>query len=167
MKFPLLIIMLLTVGAIQAQDLYTNDLNTMLYIRGTFGGNGEVQTDNSMKFGFTVNQSYVNVGGLAGFSLANPENRHHRLVDIEFSPGSGFFSRFTVGGVDALTYERVMHANGSSSNSPNGLSSDRIILGLIFGSALGYGIYWYLDDDDEDNGTRRRPPPPQPPPQTN
>lgn len=152
MKLPLLIIMLLVFGAAQAQDIYRDDINSLLYIKTTFGGYSTPQRDDSLKLGFTVNQSQVGLDSLDGFNLASPDSMHFKLVDIEFSSGSGYFSKFTVGGVDALTYERILHADGSSSDSPNGLSDDRIIFGLILGGALGYGIYMATNDDDDDDG---------------
>lgn len=163
MRYIILISLSLWFSVAQSQDIYTDDINSMFYVKSMFGSsNQSAKIGDSLTFGFSVNQSLVNVDGLKGFNLASSDSVHRSLVDIEFSPNTRYFSRFNIGGVDALTYKTVMHANGTGSNSPDGVSSDRIILGLIFGAAVGAGIYFALDDDDDDNGGGLIQPPPPP-----
>lgn len=57
-------------------------------------------------------------------------------VDIRYTRSTRFFSRFTVGGVDALTYRTVHNADGSTSSMPFGLSTQTVIIGAVVGAAI-------------------------------
>ncbi len=105
------------------------------------GGSAKATKD-GLTFGLTAQRSIGSddTGVRANALTRSDAGVTASLVDIRYTPATRFFSRFTVGGVDALTYRTVHNADGTSSSLPFGLSPQTLILGAIVGAAIGYEI---------------------------
>ena len=66
---------------------------------------------------------------------------HQPLVDIEFSSKTKYFSKFNLGGIDALTYRTVLNQNGESTRWPMGLSTMQVVIG---GAVVAIGGYFLV-----------------------
>lgn len=157
MKTLIALICLFSLGAAQAQNVYQDDVNSMLFIKKEFGG-GSKNYDKSFKFGFTVNHSQARIGRMGQLNLNSPDTVHRPLVDIEYSTQTRFFSRFNLGGVDSLTYRTVLNQNGESSRWPMGLSTTQMVIGGVVVAVGGYFLIAEViadgsDTDDVDDNT--------------
>ena len=141
MKAVFAFLCLFTFSATQAGEIYQNDINAILSATFSFGGVKKESRDDSFKLGFTVNQSSMPVSRTGGINLAGNSSFRRSLVDIEISSRTKYFSRFMVGGVDALTYRTTMNVNGEPIKWPMGLSWEQMLGVGIIAAALGYYVY--------------------------
>lgn len=141
MKAVVAFLCLFSISALQAQGIYQDDITAMLSAKFTFDGAKKSDRDDSFKLGFAVNHSHMQVNRLGGMSFKDDGSFRRSLVDIEISSRTKYFSRFRVGGVDALTYRTTLNANGEPVKWPMGLSTEQMVgIGIIAG-ALGYWVY--------------------------
>jgi len=141
MKAVFAFLCLISFSSLQAQDLYQDDITAMLSAKFTFGGEKKASRDDSFKLGFAVDHSYLPVNRNNEIKLFGDRSFRRSLVDIEISSRTKYFSRFRVGGVDALTYRTTLNANGEPVKWPMGLSTEQMVgIGIIAG-ALGYYVY--------------------------
>jgi len=148
-KKAVAIVIFISFSAVQAQEVFQNDFNSLLYVQVSFDGENKASEDDSMKLGLTVNNTYASVSNMGGVNLFAGNNLSVNYLDIQLSSKTKYFSKFNISGVDALTYRTVMNANGTSSSWVSGLSTTQIVLGAIAGAAIGYGISEAISDDDE------------------
>lgn len=141
MKAVFAFLCLLSFSTLQAQDFYQDDITAMLTAKFTFDGEKKASRDDSFKLGFAVDHSYLQVNRNSEMNLMGDHSVRRSLLDIEISSRTKYFSRFTVGGVDALTYRTTLNANGEPVKWPMGLSTEQMVgIGIIAG-ALGYYVY--------------------------
>lgn len=162
-RFYILICVVIS-GGLQAQDVYQDDMQALLYLEMPFSASNPYN-DSSVKMGFTVDTHYLAPYRITQAHSFHPVRDPHNYLAIEYSTGTKYFSRFNVGGVDALTYQPVLNADGSTTQWPMGLSTTQIVLGAIAGAGIGYLICELVcgDDDDNGNGKNGQPPPQQQP----
>ena len=145
MKAVFAFLCLFTISTVQAQDLYRNDINAMLTAKFTFDGNKDSSRDDSFKLGFTVNHSHIAVNRTGAMNLTGDGSWRQSLLDIEVSSRTRYFSRFKVGGVDALTYRTTLNAFGKPIKWPLGLNTDEIIgIGIL----AAVGSYYAYDNSN-------------------
>ncbi|MFQ5661591.1 MAG: hypothetical protein ACE5GZ_14360 [Gammaproteobacteria bacterium] len=149
MRFVLAFLCFTSLGAVQAQDLFQNDFNSLLYVKVTFDGKHSSDRDDSMKLGFTINHSSAVVERLGGMNLMSPHSLHRPLVDVEFSSKTRYFSKFKIGGVDTLIYRTVMNADGSSESITSKLSIKHLVAAVMV-AGIAYGIAASVNNDDND-----------------
>jgi hypothetical protein len=152
MKALIALFCLMLLGSAQAQNFYQDDVNSMLFIKKDFGGSSS-NYDKSLKFGFAVNHSQVHVGRMGRLNLISPNTIHRPLVNIEYSTQTRYFSKFNLGGVDALTYRTVLNQNGEATRWPMGLSTTQMVIG---GAVVAVGGYFLVaeviaDGNDTDD----------------
>ena len=88
-----------------------------------------------------MNHSHTQVRRIGSMRFMGDGSFRRSLVDIEVSSRTKYFSRFTVGGVDALTYRTTLNANGEPIKWPMGLSTEQMVGVGIIAAALGYYVY--------------------------
>lgn len=135
-------------SAYSVDELYDSELSGLAYINIPFSGN---KGNSSPTFNFAMAQTPITNNTSANANKLNPllSNPNRRaLFDIQYDLGERHWSRFAFGGVNALIYDDVLHANGG------GPTIDPTLVG--FGIGAGIAIYFLLDDDDDDV-----PPPPE------
>ena len=138
MKAVFALLCLFSFSTLQAQDIYQDDITAMLSAKFTFDGAKKADRDDSFKLGFAVDHSYLPVNRTGGMNLAGDRSYRRSLVDIEVSSMTKYFSKFTLGGVDALTYRTTLNANGEPIKWPMGLSTEQMVGIGIIAAALGY-----------------------------
>lgn len=148
MKPVLALLCLFTVISVQAQDIYQNDITSMLFVKYTFAGDKSADRDNGLKLGFTVNHSYTALDRMGRINPYGDYSFQRKLLDVEVSSQTRFFSKLRVGGVDALTYRTVLNADGEAERWPMGLSKEQLLgIGILAG-AVGYWVYNEFEDDE-------------------
>ena len=154
MRVVITLFCLIALGSAQAQNFNRDDVNAMLVFKKEFDG-GSNDYDKSLKLGFSVNHSHGLTDRMGRLDLMSPNTLHRPLVDIEYSFKTRYFSKFNLGGVDALTYRTVLNQNGEPTRWPMGLSTTQMIIGGVVVVAGGYFLISEViadgsDDDDDD-----------------
>ena len=129
-----------------AQEIHQNDIQSLLYIKASFGGQNKADRDDSVKLGFTINHTQTSFDQM-GRSVIDGRTFKRSLLDIEFSNRTRYFSKFRIGNVDALRYRTVMNADGEGIQWPAGLSTPQVVAIAILGVGLGYYIIESNSDD--------------------
>jgi len=130
-------------SAYSADELYNSELSGLAYINVPFSGN---KGHSSPTLSFTITQTpttNITSGSadyLNGF-LINPNRK--ALFDMQYDLAERHWSRFAFGGINALVYDDVLHANGSGGPVIN-------LKLVLLGIGAGVGLYFLLDDDDDD-----------------
>lgn len=139
MKAVIAFLCLFTISAVQAQDIYRNDINAMLFAKLTFDGHRSASKDDSLKFGLSVNNTHTVLTRTNRLNLTGDHSYQRSLLDIEVSSRTKYFSKFTLGGVDALTYRTTYNYYGEAIKWPMGLNTDEIFgIAIIAGGAAYY-----------------------------
>lgn len=130
-------------SAYSADELYDSELSGLAYINIPFSGN---KGHSSPTFSFTVTQTPTTniTSGIAidpSIFLINPNRK--ALFDMQYDLAERHWSRFAFGGINALVYDDVLHANGGGGPVIN---PKLVLLGI----GAGVGLYFLLDDDDDD-----------------
>lgn len=141
MKAVFAILCLFTFSAAHAQDLYRNDLNAMLFAKLSFGSHSSETRDNSLKFGLSINNTRMAVNRTDRLDLTGDQSYQRPLLDIEVSSRTKYFSKFTIGGVDALTYRTTYNYFGEAIKWPMGLNTDEVFGLAILAGGSAYFIY--------------------------
>lgn len=151
MKQLITLLIVVLSGGLQAQDVYQDDMQALLYFKVPFSASNNNE-DTSLKMGFTIDTLYPEAYLSHQPAAFNPAQRPYNHLAIEYSTRTQYFSRFDVGGIDALTYQTVLNADGSTTQWPMGLSTTQIVLGAIAGAGIGYLICELVCGGDDDGG---------------
>jgi hypothetical protein len=136
-----IICIVLSIGAYSAEDLYDSELSGLAYINVPFGNNSG---HSSPTLGFAIGQTPTNT--IFGSSnnlnplLNNPTRKS--LFDVQYDLTERRWSRFAFGGINALVYDDVLHANGEG----GGPVIDPAL--VVLGIGAGGLIYMALNSDD-------------------
>ena len=147
MKAVILVLGIMLFGTVNAQEYFQEDVNAMFSISYAFDQGRNTGTDNGLKLGFSINHTRQSMDNLGKVDLFNRGMVNHKLVDIEVSSETRYFSRFNILGQDALTYTTVMNADGEARRYPFGLSWEQMVGFGILGGAV---IYWVVDSNSGD-----------------
>lgn len=160
MKQLITLLIVVLSGGLQAQDVYQDETQALLYFKIPFSASNTYE-DTSLKMGFTVDTQYSEAYLSQQPAAFNPAQHPFNHLAIEYSTRTKYFSRFNVGGIDALTYQTVLNADGSTTQWPMGLSTTQVVLGAIAGAGIGYLICELVcgDDDDRNNNGQQQPQP--------
>ena len=131
-------------------DLLETDVRSMFYMHMPFDGGSKQQQ--ATKLGFAVYRHDPTLEQGNGFayhparfqSLPLPGVRS-AFADIRFNADDSNWDRFNVGGVDALTYETKLNADGTAEQEATGISPAAIVAGVVIGVVVVNEI---TDDDD-------------------
>jgi hypothetical protein len=141
MKIFMGICCFLVCSAAQAQDFFQGEIHSQIFVKINFDGHRLASRDDSLKLGFRIDQKFHAGEPPVGW-IFHPITLNRRpLVDVEFSSRTGYFSKFTVGGVDTLLYRTIMHANGETSLEPYAFDIAQVAIGAGIIAGAGYGIY--------------------------
>jgi len=149
--FTAICCIVLSNSAYSADELYDLELSGLAYINIPFSGN---KGHSSPSFSFAITQTPTTNISSGSSDYLNPlliNPNRKALFDIQYDLAERHWSRFAFGGINALVYDDVLHANGG------GPAIDPKLVALGIGA--GIGLYFLLDDDDDP------PPPPEPPPE--
>jgi len=152
--FTFICCIVLSHSAYSADELYNSELSSFVYINIPFSGD-KARTSPTFNFALTQTPTtYSTSGGANYFNsfMINPNRK--ALLDVQFDLAEKHWSRFAVGGINALVYDDVLYATGG------GPTIDPKLIALGIGA--GIGLYFLLDDDDDDPPhpcTEGRPPP--------
>lgn len=139
MKAVFAFLCLFTFSTVQAQDLYRNDINAMLFAKLTFDGHKSASRDDSLKFGLSINHTHTLLNRTNRLNLTGDHSYKSSLLDIEVSSRTKYFSKFMIGGVDALTYRTTYNYYGEAIKWPMGLNTDEIFgIGILVGGVAYY-----------------------------
>ena len=135
--------LVLSTSVYSAEDLYDSELSGLAYITVPFGSNhGHAYPT----FGFAIGQTPTDTifGSVNDFNslLNNPTRKS--LFDIQYDLTDQRWSRFAFGGINALVYDDVLHANGEG----GGPVIDPSLVVLFLGAA-GV-IYMLLNNNNND-----------------
>ena len=132
--------LVLSTSTYSAEELYDSELSGLAYINIPFGGN---HGHSSPTFGFAIGQTPTDTifGSVNDFNplLNNPTTK--ALFDIQFDLTDRRWSRFAFGGINALVYDDVLHANGEGSGPV--IDPALVVLGIGAGGL----IYMALNSD--------------------
>lgn len=112
-----------------------NEVAAMAYVSLPFGGVSRSQE--APILGFAVNHARREQGD--GFSYhpslfqQTPVSAVRSLMDARFNTQKQNWDRFSVGGVDALTYQTRMNADGTVAAEATGISTAAIVAGVVVG----------------------------------
>jgi hypothetical protein len=124
-----------------ADELYTSELSGLAFIHIPFDGH---QNNLSPTFGFAIERTQTTdfTYGIAdGPDLLFGNHNRKTLFDIEYDLVEQHWSRFGFGGINALVYDDVLHANGGGPT----LDPTLLVLGIGTAGAL----YIILNNDDD------------------
>jgi len=133
---------ILSTSAYSVDELYESELSGLAYINIPFGG---YPGHTSPTFGFTIGQTPTNTIFGSADDL-NPLLRaptRKALFDIEYDLSERRWSRFAFGGINALVYDDVLHANGEGGGPV--IDPTLVVLGI---GAAG-AIYMVVNSDDD------------------
>ena len=132
--------LVLSTSTYSAEELYDSELSGLAYINIPFGGNHD---HSSPTFGFAIGQTPTDTifGSVNDFNslLNNPTRKS--LFDIQYDLTDQRWSRFAFGGINALVYDDVLHANGEGSGPV--IDPALVVLGIGAGGL----IYMALNSD--------------------
>jgi hypothetical protein len=128
----------------------------MAYVSLPFGGISRSQE--APILGFAVNHTRREQGD--GFSyhpalFQRPVSAVRALMDVRFNTQKQNWDRFRVGGVDALTYQTRMNADGTVAAEAAGISTAAIVAGVVVGVVV---VNEATKKDDSPQATTAPPP---------
>ena len=136
--------LILSTSAYSAEELYDSELSGLAYFNIPFGSN---DGHSSPTFGFAIGQTPTDITSSSAYDLnpllSNPTRK--ALFDIQYDLMELRWSRFAFGGINALVYDDVLHANGEGGGPV--IDPTLVVLGL--GAA---GVIYMLIDGDDDGG---------------
>jgi hypothetical protein len=111
-----------------------NEVKALAYVSLPFGGVSRKQE--APILGFSVN--HIRSDPQGGFSYSpslfqQPASAVRSLMDVRFNMQKQNWDRFRVGGVDALTYETRLNADGTTEKEATGVSTEMIVAGVVIG----------------------------------
>ncbi|MBI2992754.1 MAG: hypothetical protein HYY48_01085 [Gammaproteobacteria bacterium] len=139
----------LLISSAHGQEPFRDDVAAMLYISVPFGANKQTPESHTA-LGLSVSWSPVKVNRLTGYDAGIDPAKDAAMVDVQFTPKTRFFSKFALGGIDALTYRKVYSADGSSTQWPMGLSTTQVVLGALVAVGVGYFVVDAIKSEDDD-----------------
>ena len=137
--------LILSTSAYSAEELYDSELSGLAYINIPFGGH---HGHSSPTFGFAIGQTpttNINSASAKDINLLLRNPTRKSLFDIQYDLTDQRWSRFAFGGINALVYDDVLHANGEGGGPV--IDPTLVVLGL--GAA---GVIYMLIDGDDDGG---------------
>ena len=134
--------LVLSTSAYSVDELYTSELSGLASINVPFGGN---HGHSSPTFGFAIGQTSTNniysSSNELNPLLSNPTTK--ALFDIQYDLIERRWSRFAFGGINALVYDNVLHADGDG----GGPVIDPAL--VVFGIGAAGAIYMNVKSDDD------------------
>lgn len=135
---------------------FDRDIVGMAYVTVPLGGANSRQA--APRLGFAINrmqQSDQSLGSNVQASMLQKltGSTAPLLLDMRFDTRKQNWERFSIGGVNALTYSTRLNADGTTATEATGFSSDAIIFGVVAGIGLGWVLYDAHKDDDKSAST--------------
>jgi len=135
--------LVLSHSAYSVDELYDSEISGLAYFNIPFGSDDGYA---SPTFGFALGQTPTNIAmgseNDPNLLLSNPTKK--ALFDIQYDLTELRWSRFAFGGINALVYDDVLHADGGGPTIDPALA----VLGI---GAAGLLIFVAADSDDESN----------------
>lgn len=124
-----------------------DEVKAMAYVALPFGGMSRSQQAPILGFALDHVRREQNGGFSYHPSLfqMTPASSVRALMDVRYNTHKANWDRFRVGGVDALTYNTKLNADGTTEMEATGISTGAIVAGVVVGVVV---VHQATKDDD-------------------